>query len=46
MTAILPILPEILLLVLGVLILIIDPFLRRDASRCPKSRRRGSSGQS
>jgi NADH-quinone oxidoreductase subunit N len=33
MTAILPILPEILLLVLGILILIIDPFLRRDASR-------------
>jgi NADH-quinone oxidoreductase subunit N len=33
MTAILPILPEILLLVLGILILIIDPFLRRNASR-------------
>jgi len=35
MTAILPILPEVLLLVLGVSILIIDPFLRKDASRRP-----------
>jgi NADH:ubiquinone oxidoreductase subunit 2 (subunit N) len=35
MTAILPILPEILLLTLGVLILIIDPFLKKDASRRP-----------
>jgi NADH-quinone oxidoreductase subunit N len=33
MTAILPILPEILLLALGILILIIDPFLRKDTSR-------------
>jgi NADH-quinone oxidoreductase subunit N len=35
MTAIFPILPEILLLVLGVLILIIDPFLKKDSSRRP-----------
>jgi NADH-quinone oxidoreductase subunit N len=35
MTAILPILSEILLLALGLLILIIDPFLRKDASRRP-----------
>jgi len=35
MAAILPILPEILLLVLGILILIIDPFLKRDTSRRP-----------
>ena len=35
MATILPILPEVLLLVLGVLILIIDPFLRNDASRRP-----------
>jgi NADH-quinone oxidoreductase subunit N len=35
MTAILPILPEILLLALGVLILLIDPFLKKDASRRP-----------
>lgn len=35
MTAILPILPEILLLSLGILILIIDPFLRKDAARRP-----------
>jgi NADH-quinone oxidoreductase subunit N len=35
MTAMLPILSEILLLALGVLILIIDPFLRKDASRRP-----------
>jgi NADH-quinone oxidoreductase subunit N len=33
MSAILPILPEILLLTLGVLILIIDPFMKKDASR-------------
>jgi len=33
MTAIFSILPEILLLALGVLILIIDPFLKKDASR-------------
>jgi NADH-quinone oxidoreductase subunit N len=32
-TTILPILPEILLLVLGILILIIDPFLKKDVSR-------------
>jgi NADH-quinone oxidoreductase subunit N len=35
MNAILPLLPEILLLTLGILILIIDPFLRKDASRRP-----------
>ena len=35
MAAISPILPEILLLVLGVLILIIDPFLKKDESRRP-----------
>jgi NADH-quinone oxidoreductase subunit N len=35
MTSILPILPEILLLALGVLILIIDPFLRKDTSHRP-----------
>ena len=35
MTTFLPILPEILLLALGVMILIIDPFLRNDASRRP-----------
>lgn len=35
MIAIFPILPEILLLALGVLILIIDPFLKKDASRRP-----------
>jgi NADH-quinone oxidoreductase subunit N len=35
MRAILPILPEILLLVIGILILIIDPFLRRESSRRP-----------
>lgn len=35
MTAIFSILPEILLLALGVLILIIDPFLKKDASRRP-----------
>jgi NADH-quinone oxidoreductase subunit N len=35
MTAILPILPEALLLILGVLILILDPFLKKDASRRP-----------
>lgn len=35
MTAILPILPETLLLVLGVLILIIDPFLKKEDSRRP-----------
>ncbi len=35
MTAILPILPEILLLALGVLILIIDPFLKKDEARRP-----------
>jgi NADH-quinone oxidoreductase subunit N len=35
MTSILPILPEILLLALGVLILIIDPFLKSEASRRP-----------
>jgi len=35
MTATLPILPEILLLVLGVLILIIDPFLKKETSRRP-----------
>jgi NADH-quinone oxidoreductase subunit N len=33
MTAILPILPEILLLVLAVLILVIDPFLKKDEVR-------------
>jgi NADH-quinone oxidoreductase subunit N len=33
MSTILPILPEVLLLVLGVLILIIDPFLRKDTAR-------------
>jgi NADH-quinone oxidoreductase subunit N len=33
MTAILPILPEILLLALGVLILTIDPFLRKEPAR-------------
>ena len=33
MTGILPILPEILLLVLGVLILVIDPFLKKETSR-------------
>ena len=35
MTAILPILPEILLLALGILVLIIDPFLKKDGSRRP-----------
>jgi NADH-quinone oxidoreductase subunit N len=35
MRTILPILPEILLLVLGVLVLIIDPFFKRDTSRRP-----------
>jgi NADH-quinone oxidoreductase subunit N len=35
MTAIITILPEILLLALGMLILIIDPFLKKDASRRP-----------
>jgi NADH-quinone oxidoreductase subunit N len=35
MSAILPILPEILLLVQGILILIIDPFLKGDAFRRP-----------
>jgi NADH-quinone oxidoreductase subunit N len=35
MSAITSILPEILLLTLGILILIIDPFLRKDASRRP-----------
>lgn len=35
MTGILPILPEILLLALGVLILILDPFLKRDETRRP-----------
>jgi NADH-quinone oxidoreductase subunit N len=35
MSILLPILPEILLLVLGVLILIIDPFLKKDAYRRP-----------
>ena len=35
MIAIFPILPEILLLALGVLILIIDPFLKKDAFRRP-----------
>jgi NADH-quinone oxidoreductase subunit N len=34
-TTLLPILPEILLLALGVLILIIDPFLKKDESRRP-----------
>ena len=33
MTAILPILPEILLLTLGVLILVIDPFLKKESVR-------------
>jgi NADH-quinone oxidoreductase subunit N len=33
MTSILPILPEILLLTLGVLLLILDPFLKKDADR-------------
>jgi len=33
MSTVLPILPEALLLVLGILILIIDPFLRKDAAR-------------
>ena len=33
MVAILPILPETLLLVLGVLVLIIDPFLKKDVNR-------------
>lgn len=35
MTTLLPILPEILLLALGVLILIIDPFLKKDENRRP-----------
>jgi NADH-quinone oxidoreductase subunit N len=35
MTAIKPIFPEIMLLVLGILILIIDPFLKKDAHRRP-----------
>jgi NADH-quinone oxidoreductase subunit N len=35
MSAILPILPEILLLLLGILILIIDPFLKRESFRRP-----------
>ncbi len=35
MTTIQPILPEILLLTLGILILIIDPFLKKDISRRP-----------
>jgi NADH-quinone oxidoreductase subunit N len=35
MTTILPILPEILLLALGVLVLIVDPFLKKDTSRRP-----------
>ncbi|MEZ0394979.1 MAG: NADH-quinone oxidoreductase subunit N [Anaerolineales bacterium] len=35
MTGILPILPEILLLALGVLILTLDPFLKRDEARRP-----------
>jgi NADH-quinone oxidoreductase subunit N len=35
MTGILPILPEILLLVLGILVLFIDPFLKKDGSRRP-----------
>ena len=35
MTTILPILPEILLLALGVLILVIDPFLKKETSRRP-----------
>jgi NADH-quinone oxidoreductase subunit N len=34
-TTILPILPELLLLVLGILILILDPFLKKDAARRP-----------
>jgi len=33
MTGVAPILPEILLLALGVLVLIVDPFLKRDESR-------------
>ncbi len=35
MVTLLPILPEILLLLLGVLILILDPFLKKDSSRRP-----------
>ncbi|MBI4731947.1 MAG: NADH-quinone oxidoreductase subunit N [Chloroflexi bacterium] len=35
MTAILPILPEILLLALGILVLTLDPFLKNDESRRP-----------
>ncbi len=35
MTSLLPILPEILLLSLGILILILDPFLKKDESRRP-----------
>ncbi len=35
MVTLLPILPEILLLLLGVLILILDPFIKKDSSRRP-----------
>jgi NADH-quinone oxidoreductase subunit N len=35
MTAFLPILPEILLLALGILILVLDPFLKKDEARRP-----------
>jgi NADH-quinone oxidoreductase subunit N len=35
MNSVLPILPEVLLLVLGILLLVIDPFLKKDLSRRP-----------